>query len=484
MALAVTTVFEVRSSATANNLNGGGFNASNASPGTDRSQSDTAYKDHNDLVIGTAGNENKVTSAAHAFTSDDNGNIIHITAGTGFTVGWYEVVSVDGSNVATLDRACGTAESTGGTYYLGGAMSLSSSLDDDFFEAIAGCQKVWIKNGNYTGAETINLTADSSSTTRLVIEGYNSTRGDKPTGATRPVFNMGSYTITLGDYCDIYNVIVNGTGASTLTLGAGSRGGNLKIINTSTTANRIGISFGTLGTIYACEVVSYLGYGTNSSNTCAIHGCYAHDSAVGYRYTGTLNMNITNSISACNTVSAVALTGAATQVSMISGNTFYGSATKVGEGISLADGATGIRLFNNIIAGFVTGVNHGTAGSKATLSDYNDYYNNTTDVTNLVLGDNDVDVDPAFTSVSEVTGSTATYATKTLTDAGADFSSVVDNQDFVHIISGTGMTAGKYLITSHTGTTITTDNDAGECAEGDTVYSVSLGHNYLPTGDI
>src|SRR4051812_13205674 len=89
-ALPSTTVWEVRSTATAANVNGGGFNPSVASPGTDYSQQDASQFSGSDLAstVGTT-NPCVVTSASHNFVSSDNGILIHINSGTNWTAGWY-----------------------------------------------------------------------------------------------------------------------------------------------------------------------------------------------------------------------------------------------------------------------------------------------------------------------------------------------------------------------------------------------------------
>src|SRR5260221_6595295 len=106
MALSVLTVWEVRPTA-GNDLNGGGFHT--GASGTDYSQQDTAQYSASDL---TSISSLVVSSASHNFVATDVGHIINIASGTGFTVGFYEIVSV-GSNQATLDRSPGTV-GTGG----------------------------------------------------------------------------------------------------------------------------------------------------------------------------------------------------------------------------------------------------------------------------------------------------------------------------------------------------------------------------------
>ena len=119
-ALSASTVWEVRPSGA--DTNGGGF-VSGAS-GTDYSQQDSAPFSGTDLASTNGTNASPtVTSATHNFVSTDVGNIIQITAGTSWTTGFYQIVSVN-SNAATLDRACGSSASlSGGTWAEGGALA-------------------------------------------------------------------------------------------------------------------------------------------------------------------------------------------------------------------------------------------------------------------------------------------------------------------------------------------------------------------------
>jgi hypothetical protein len=66
-----------------------------------------------DLVI-SGSNSHIVSSVLLPFTAGDVGDGIDITGGTGFTVGFLTVLSVDGSGNATLSGSAGTVSSTGG----------------------------------------------------------------------------------------------------------------------------------------------------------------------------------------------------------------------------------------------------------------------------------------------------------------------------------------------------------------------------------
>jgi hypothetical protein len=115
--LPAATAWEVRPTV-GTDTNGGCFVV--GSTGTDFSQQNSAQYSNTDLATGGANNE--IVSAGHSFVASDIGNCIHITAGTGFTVGFYQIVSV-AVGTGILDRDVGTAPLVGGTYAVGGALA-------------------------------------------------------------------------------------------------------------------------------------------------------------------------------------------------------------------------------------------------------------------------------------------------------------------------------------------------------------------------
>jgi hypothetical protein len=217
-ALPATAQFDVRTGGS--DSNGGCFDPSVASPGTDFSQQNSAQVAFTDLVIGST--VTQLTSAANPFTSASVGNCINITAGTGFTTGRYNVLSV-ASGVATMDRAVGTAASTGGTGNLGGSMASPVTA----MAAIVSLNTVWLKAGTYTTTATIT----NPSSTAFVLNGYSATHGDNLAGAivTSSTNSISMVTINAGTPTAWINnlaisttagspgdgILVNGSGATT-----------------------------------------------------------------------------------------------------------------------------------------------------------------------------------------------------------------------------------------------------------------------------
>lgn len=179
MALSGPIAWDVRT--TGDDNNGGGFNQSAA--GTDYSQQNAAQKSGTDLAIHASINT-KVQPVAAGVAAADVGNLIKITAGTGFTTGVYEIVSQDGT-YWTLDRSAGTVGSTGGTYKMGGARTTIGSAVGD---AVAN-NEVHIKSGTYT------LTAEIYPANKdLAFYGYGTAHYDL---GTKPLITTSTNSINL-----------------------------------------------------------------------------------------------------------------------------------------------------------------------------------------------------------------------------------------------------------------------------------------------
>lgn len=222
MALSAVTTWEVRTGGS-DTLCSGGF-VTGAS-GTDYSQQNAAQYNNTDLVIDGAVNT-KCTSATHNFVAADVGNILRVTAGTNFTVGFYQIVSV-AANAATVDRSLGTLGSTGGTYYVGGAFASPGQAGA---AKVAG-NDVFIQSGTYTlGSATANIatgrvddtTGGVSGANESWWVGYNTTRTVDNTDATKPTISAGAITaITIltgsGLYSNFRNVVVDCNSGATTT---------------------------------------------------------------------------------------------------------------------------------------------------------------------------------------------------------------------------------------------------------------------------
>lgn len=95
-ALGTGTIFQVQSTATGSQVNGGGFNPNNANFLTDGA------------ATSATGNSPVFTSASYNFVAGDVGAWIYIKSGTNWTSGYYQIASV-AANAATLSAAIGQA---------------------------------------------------------------------------------------------------------------------------------------------------------------------------------------------------------------------------------------------------------------------------------------------------------------------------------------------------------------------------------------
>jgi len=166
-----------------NDLNGGGF-VTGAS-GTDFSNQASPQLSNTDLVIDA--NNTKISSAGSPFGATSVGNFVQISAGTNFTTGFYQITAVVGA-LATLDRACGTAGATGGTFRMGGGLlTLAKNLT-----SLVAENRTYVKAGTYTITATLSIPA--SITGGLTWEGFGTTPGDL---GTRPLITTATNSTKL-----------------------------------------------------------------------------------------------------------------------------------------------------------------------------------------------------------------------------------------------------------------------------------------------
>lgn len=491
-AMSATGVWELNASGGAGNLAGCYFNPGGSNPGTDYTQlaGDAIYpaaKFNGTDLASTSGTTNPcvVTSASHNFVAADVRNSIHVTAGTSWTSDYYEIVSVAG-NAATLDKACGSSASiSGGTWYEGGGCSLGvtgAAGDTKLFGDMVAGNTIWIHSGTYSGGpdgDNITTTAGTA-TSPVSFLGYNSTRGDNPTGSSRPYLNgVINGTLTIGNYTTFSNIrFSNSDGASMVTLGQHSLAANDQFISYGgVIALQLQLEAMAFNVEVACPggtgvyfnvVDSSLAYSyVHDSTYCIQDGANGSNEAVSI---------VGNILENCTTA-AIYTPSNFTSLLQIMQNTLYGAENKLGIGVDISANAGDIRMVNNIFYGFTTGVTL-PSGYSNMLDVSNAFYNNTTNTVNWAVGVGTLtNTNPQFSNIAQVTGTAGHLSSATLTDSGASFSNVTNNVDFVNIISGTGATAGLYLITGHTGTTLTLASAPG--GSGTNInYQVTTGHNF------
>ena len=429
-----------------------------------------------------------ITSAANPFGGNMVGNLIHITAGTNWTAGWYEIVSVS-VITATLDRAVGSAATlTSGTGKVGGALSLNTATDDAIVElatnSASAATRYFFKSGTFTLGGIVAASVGGNNLCFAGYEGYYSIRGDRPSinSGNQPIIVCGANTWTSGPLSVTRNITFTGTTSTVMGAGAVSKVIDCKCVNNSTTANRSAFTCNSSSVSFInCEGVSIRGNAFQLSGTHALaYGCYAHDSDNGIQLNNTATSHaISNVVMGCVTAAINCSDTGATGVNLVLNNTLYGHENKLGIGVKMAANHRSEYICNNIIYGFATGISHASTNALDSIGDYNDFYNNTADVSNYVKTANDKALDPTFTGVSQVTVTSATSSNtgNTLVKAGATFitSGVTAGRDYCYISAGG--TVGTYEIVSVDSETQLTLGQAPSNASGTVSAQITVGRD-------
>lgn len=374
-------------------------------------------------------------------------------------------------------------------FNIGGAYKLGAANDATFFNNLVAGSIVYIKKGTYTGAASLTTTAAGTGQSPIRVYGYDTTRGDAPADfiLSRPVLNWGAGTISTGVNFEIYYLNIKGNPTTSfVSVGSSCKLVGCKVNNYTTTANVPAISMtATNSFVEDCEAVSPFGIGiqtpNNSSNTC-ITDSYVHDcvTCLNLRASSTPTILVQGCLITAGTTACITIGGNTTGSVFILNNTLYGANNKLGLGINIVTGAANIRIRGNHIGGFTTGITHADTQTVG-YDDWNNFYNNTNDVSaagQWHKGPHDTAVDPQFASVGQLTGATATTSSNTLTQTGA-FSGITDGADYIYVSAGTGVTAGRYPISSHTADTVTSADIAfGTDATADKVWQITTGHDF------
>lgn len=479
MAISGSAVYEVRSTAAAGNVNGGLF--VNGTGRIDFSMQDLSQYTFTDLV--SAGADAIVLSASSAV--DMLGNGCMISGGTNVNTGRYEVISVVPGVSFTLDRAWATGVAVGGTMKIGGALSLGSNDDYVLDTMVTSGNKFYIKGGSsiaFTLGGTVNIGFTAGTQTPVEMEGYDVVRGDKPQGPRRPTINPAATILTSGGNYNWTSLQFTGTATSVFSTGANNAIKYCKFTNTSGTAGRNALNIAALDPfLLGVEAISYKGNAFNvaAGQVLTAKGCYAHDSNQGFMVSNNAGaVNIHDTIIAGCVGSAVNITVSTVQ-NLISNCTLH-SINATGTGVFIGSGVTDVRLINNTITGFNVGVFHGDSQSVG-QDEYNNYFNNATDVTRWQKGTTSLAFNPDFALVGSVviTAATTTSAPNQLTKAGETFitKGVVAGRDFVNITSSSLGIFGIVSVDSETQLTL-------DLAPGNNTANVNAqiitGRNFSP----
>lgn len=460
--------------------------------GVDYSQTDSANSTITDAA--SVGSSSTLTSVTAPWTPVSVGNFFHLTTtGTGGfgLVGWYEIVSYNSASSVVTDRTTNSGTAlVAGTGSTGGAGRLNG-LEATFMTMLPASAIVWVKNGSYTISG--NISGSNTNPTKTLPAfwiGYNSIRGDTCNNANRPQIIGGTNTMSFAQDQCFRNIFFTGSPNNfTLAVGANATMVNCKVTNTGNVGASSSMALDINGTnvaVLGCEIVSQNGAESVLSNTTTLVtmiGCYLHDSDASSAAISCANGAawLIGNIFEANKNGAFKNSNGG---NIVHSNTIYGIESQIGTGVNLtAANSASDQVVNNIFYGLAIGVAVGTGSAGSNISMNNDFFNNTVDVSNWIKDITDLALNPTFTNASQLTGTTATATggTTTLTDSGATFG-VTDGVDYLHITAstgGTGTAIGCYLITSHTATTLTVNNNIGTSGSFTAIhYYVTHGHNF------
>ena len=254
MALSASTVWEVRAGGS-DTANGGGF-VTGAS-GTDYSQQNSPQYSLTGLTSAGAGNVILTASAS----ADMIGNILRVTGGTNFTVGWFQITAVSvGVSITVSTNSAGTGVTTGvgasGTAAVGGALASPGIAALNM--TVAGMVAYICNQGTTFSITSASVNVSGGvigATVAGLIVGYATNRNPANTDSPPTLqLNVASATMFNSNFAVAINLICDGNAQTSakLTNSAQLIGCTLKNFNTASTGS--GVFFGCLITFNSATV--------------------------------------------------------------------------------------------------------------------------------------------------------------------------------------------------------------------------------------
>lgn len=430
-AVTATSVWEVWTTGASGN--GGCFDPSVGSPGTDRSQQSGSQKTYSDLVINGA-DSTKATSAGVPLVAADVGNCYNITGGTGFTVKRVVLVSVSGST-GTFNESLGTAASTGGQATMGGA------LDNLTRPVVVAGNTVYVKaTATYTIAATQTFSTAGTVGNPITYIGYTSTRTDGGrVTVQRSSGNISLFSVTAA-FRRFYNFIADGNSGGTNVKGFVVTAGGVIVVN-SKAMNFTGAGFeagsGSGGAIFqncyatggtSAATAAFQTTASSSAGSITFSSCTAAGNAsIGFlaqAASATGRILFLRCIAANNTGSSSYdgfKTVPANSLILLQNSVAYnngGSGLLInGAGVTDASAVMNSAFIGNGAYGINSDVtNYAASGKYQLLMNYNAFYNNALGARNNVqTGDNDI----TLTGDPFINGSSMEFSLNNTANQGA-----------------------------------------------------------------
>lgn len=417
--VSANTVWEVETGGV--DTNGGGF-VTGAS-GTDFSQQAAAQFT---LTTATSAGAGSIILEAQAATTMV-GNILHITGGPNFIVGWYQITAVSAGVSITVDRPCTSGVGSSGAGKIGGAFATPAGAHAAMILSGSatgvGGNICYIKSGTYTQTTTWTVTLAQNICINFV--GYNTTRTLVNTDATRPLLttatNAVSLITTTAAEAVIWRNLTFTTTAGTKAIALAGVGGvsgdtaPLRFVNCKWSTAFPGIqSTGNGGTtiqhiVYSgCEMTGTstfaIALASNSLPVVEMYGCNIHACAGGITSTGGVNniLVLDHCLIVDNTDRGIYIntsTSGGIAYCSISNCTIANNTTANFEAATTTGALGAVSLRNNIFYGSAATLKMVTAGLDLDLVAINNAFGGGGATTNYTTGQGDITLsgDP-FTS--------------------------------------------------------------------------------------
>lgn len=416
-------------------LNGGGYDASITSPGTNYADQDSAQVTFNGTTVTatTSGTSATILITGYTVAATDVANTLRLASGTNYTAGYYTIVSVDtGLGTWTLDRNCSSGAGAALVGRMGGAHHMpwvyangGGGTQPAITTPLAAGHTVNIRgNGgspdyNLAGAAGWYWTFPVGSITvgKILFKGY----GTRPlihyTGLFHYQTNYwqienisfkmisATYSSTWGmcsggSHNIVHNCILDQNGLDAALMLGSSTGLSMGMVITESEFKNTGST--TAGSVPAIGSV-ILSYGIRIEN-CYIHGIRGPGLQVDSSWLCTVRSNV---IADCKS-DGILVSGTTTHFAgLIENNTIYNNA---GHGINFNAIAplNNFTVRNNIISKqdqsgkYGINIAAGTAASNELFIrgrfNYNNFFGNTADRNAVSAGANDQALDPQFTN--------------------------------------------------------------------------------------
>jgi len=386
MAWLSTTIWEVRN--TGNDINGGAYDPSFG--GTDYSEQDAAQLALADFATPGAGSTT-LTTPTGGLTPAMVGNGFHPQTSGNWVEDFYCITAWASANSVTLDRSptpAGAGVAGNGT--VGGGIATLNKLaaHNDY---VSG-NTIWIKTGTTLSADVTLSVSGSGANLPIIFDGYQTARGDTPLLGNRPLITCGANYINDSGYRHIWRHLrMTGNKAVSPTFKGGYYGTlyNVFVENTLAGGNETAYQPDAYSKAIACAFTcpsgkALWGYAAGESQWT---GCYVYDCAFGIILYGGATASLCTVADASDT--GIACATNQYDANLVMNNTVY----NCGNGIVVTN--FGSTIINNILASCTIGLKD---AQLTNFVDYNNYFNNGTDVQNATKGPHALALDPQFTN--------------------------------------------------------------------------------------